>query len=340
MNKGKKGLLIGIIAGGLVLVGGLVALIILLGKKQDTFRVIKVMKAEGHCYVTRGDVADLEAYEGMALQSGDYIHVDGNSSMVLMLDEDKLAYVEQNTDFNLIAEGSSKDSRTKIELTKGALTCEIQKDLGSGSTYEVNTPNSTMAVRGTSFRVEVTDVDTIKKVLESSAVQPSMLFMAKTLESSGIQGMNTITRLTVTDGTVSVQLHDENGNKIGDEIDFKVDTDVLIGGNDSNSCIIKQITGIDPSTFPAVTIEFFIDIATGSGKMVISLDDLKDQDNKNKGPHMVTFMYGSVVFATQTVDYEAKAVEPQLMPEESGHWDVDFSLPVTTDTLVYWVSDN
>ena len=339
MSNGKKGLLIGIIAGGLVVVGGLVALILLLGKKQDTFRVIKVMKAEGHCYVSRGDVSDLEAYEGMALQSGDFIHVDGNSSMVLMLDEDKLAYVEQNTDFNLIAEGSGKDSRTKIELTKGALTCEIQKDLGNGSTYEVNTPNSTMAVRGTSFRIEVTDVDTIKKVLESSAVQPSMLFMAKTLEGSGVQGMNTITRLTVTDGNVQVQLHDENGNKVGDAIDFKVDTDVLIGGNDVNSCIIKDITGIDPSTFPAVTIEFFIDIATGSGKMVISLDDLKDQDNKNKGPHMVTFMYGSAVFATQTVDYEKTATEPQLMPTQSGHWDVDFSLPVTTDTLVYWITE-
>jgi hypothetical protein len=50
-------------------------------------------------------------------------------------------------------------------------------------------------------------------------------------------------------------------------------------------------------------------------------------------------MYGSAVFATQTVDYEKTATEPQLMPTASGHWDVDFNLPVTTDTLVYWVTE-
>ena len=339
MSSKKRGLLIGGIVGGLVIIAGVIFAILFFRKKPETFRVIKVLKAEGHCLITRGDISDLEAYEGMALQSGDSVHVDGNSSMVLMMDEDKIAYVEQNTDFNLLAEGSGKDSRTRIELTKGALTCEIQKDLDTGSTYEVNTPNSTMAVRGTSFRVEVTDVDTIKKVLECSAVQPSMLFMAKTLEGSGVEGMNTITRLTVTDGKVAVQLHDENGNKVGDEITFDVNTDVLIGGNDVDSCIIEEITGIDPSTFPAITIEFFIDIATGSGKMVITLDDLKKQGDDNKGPHMVTFMYGSTVFATQTVDYEMTATEPQLMPTPSGRWDVDFSLPVTTDTLVYWISN-
>ena len=60
--KSKKGLLIGGIIGGVALVGAIVAiLIIFLGKKEDTYRVIKVMKAEGHSYVTRGDITDLEA---------------------------------------------------------------------------------------------------------------------------------------------------------------------------------------------------------------------------------------------------------------------------------------
>ena len=247
----KKGAIIGIIVGALVVIAGVVAaLLIFKNKKSDAYRVIKVMRAQGHSTVARGDIDDLEAYEGMALQSGDSVHVDGNSSLVLMMDEDKLAYVEQNTDFSLVAEGTAKDSRTRIELTKGALTCEVRNELSSESTYEVNTPNSTMAVRATSFRIEVTNVETIRKVLESSAVQPSMLFMAKTLDSSGIKGLNTITRLTVTDGTVAVQLHDENGNPIGDEILFDADTDILIGGSDSNSCIIKEITGIDPSNSP------------------------------------------------------------------------------------------
>lgn len=331
----KKGAVIGIIVGGLVVVAGVVAaLLFFRNKKNDAYRVIKVMRAQGHSTVSRGDIDDLEAYEGMALQSGDSIHVDGNSSLVLMMDEDKLAYVEQNTDFSLVAEGTAKDSRTRIELTKGALTCEIREDLGGESTYEVNTPNSTMAVRGTGFRIEVTNVETIKKVLESKAIQPSMLFMAKTLDSSGIKGLNTITRLTVTDGHVAVQLHDENGNPVGDEMKFDADTDILIGGSDSDSCIIKEITGIDPTTFPDITVEFFIEISENSGKMVIAIQDLEDA--LDPGDHNVTFMYGDSVFATQVVPHEGTMTEPLFMPTENGSWDVDFSLPVTTDTMIYW----
>ena len=335
--KGKKiGIIIGISAGAVLLAAGVVTALLLKGKPEEVYRVIKVMTAEGHSYVTRGEIKDLEAYDGMALQSGDSIHVDGNSSLVLMLDEDKLAYVEQNTDFNIIAEGTAKDSRSRIELVKGALTCEIQNSLNAGSTYEVNTPNSTLAVMGTSFRIEVSDVQTIREVLESEAVQPSMLFMGKTLEGSGIEGLNTITRLTITDGVVKIQLHDENGNDIGDPIEFKVDTDILIGGNDTDSCIIEQITGIDVTTFSEITIEFFNDISEGSGKMIISGSDLKEVLEENKGPRTVTFMYKNTVFGTQIVPYEGTPSVPALKPAPSGSWDVDFSYPVTDDLFVYW----
>lgn len=335
--KGKKiGIIIGISAGAVLLAAGVVTALLLHGKAEEVYRVIKVMTAEGHSYVTRGEIKDLEAYDGMALQSGDSIHVDGNSSLVLMLDEDKLAYVEQNTDFNIVAEGTAKDSRSRIELVKGALTCEIQNSLNAGSTYEVNTPNSTLAVMGTSFRIEVSDVQTIREVLESESIQPSMLFMGKTLEGSGIEGLNTITRLTITDGVVKIQLHDENGNNIGDPIEFKVDTDILIGGNDTDSCIINQITGIDVSTFPEITIEFFNDISEGSGKMIISGSDLKEAIEDNNLPHTVTFMYKNTVFGTQIVPFEGTPSVPTLKPAPSGSWDVDFSLPVTDDLFVYW----
>ena len=68
----KKGAIIGIIAGALVVIAGVVAaLLIFKNKKEDTYRVIKVMRAQGHSYVSRGEIDDLEAYEGMALQSGE-----------------------------------------------------------------------------------------------------------------------------------------------------------------------------------------------------------------------------------------------------------------------------
>ncbi len=340
MSGKKIGLIIGIVAGAAVIAGGVIAAVTLLGKKTDVYRVIKVMTSEGHSYVTRGEITDLEAYEGMALQSGDSIHVDGNSSLILMMDEDKIAYVEQNTDFNIIAEGTAKDSRSRIELVKGALTCEIQNELSAESTYIINTPNSTMAVRGTSFRIEVSDVDTINEVLNSNVGQASMLFMAQNLKESGITGLNTITRLTVTDGKVSVQLHDENGNPVGEEMELEVDTDTLIGGNESDSCIIDKITGIDVKTFPSITIEFFYDIETGSGKMIISGDDLKDlseANNDENAVHTVTFIYGTSVFGEQDVKHGQNPEKPLFAPAEKGGWDVDFGRPVQNNIMVYWL---
>ena len=64
----KKGAVIGIIVGALVVIAGVVAaLLIFKNKKSDAYRVIKVMRAQGHSTVARGDIDDLEAYEGMAL---------------------------------------------------------------------------------------------------------------------------------------------------------------------------------------------------------------------------------------------------------------------------------
>jgi hypothetical protein len=37
--------------------------------------------------------------------------------------------------------------------------------------------------------------------------------------------------------------------------------------------------------------------------------------------------------------YEQTATEPGLRPTRSGRWDVDFSRPITTDTLVYWIEE-
>ena len=48
MNK-KTGIIIGGVVGGLVIITGIIAAIFLLkGKTNDSYRVIKVMKAEGH----------------------------------------------------------------------------------------------------------------------------------------------------------------------------------------------------------------------------------------------------------------------------------------------------
>ena len=62
MNGKKKGFLIGGIVAGLLIIAGVIVAILFLRKKSETFRVIKVIKAEGHCLITRGTIDDLEAY--------------------------------------------------------------------------------------------------------------------------------------------------------------------------------------------------------------------------------------------------------------------------------------
>lgn len=52
----------------------------------------------------------------------------------------------------------SEKSKTVIELQSGAITNDIRNKLSEGSSCEVNTPNSTMSVRGTMFRVVVYEV--------------------------------------------------------------------------------------------------------------------------------------------------------------------------------------
>ena len=84
------------------------------------------------------------------------MRVEEESSVVLSLDDDKYVLVEPGTQMSLTAEGSSADSRTVIHLEEGAVVSQLTQKLSDESSYEVTTPNSTMAVRGTVFRVEVT----------------------------------------------------------------------------------------------------------------------------------------------------------------------------------------
>jgi len=72
------------------------------------------------------------------------------------MDEDKYALVEPDSVLSLEASGSSADSKTVLHLESGAVSNRLESKLSDGSSYEVNTPNSTMAVRGTVFRVEIT----------------------------------------------------------------------------------------------------------------------------------------------------------------------------------------
>lgn len=151
MSK-KAGIVIGAVL--VIVVAAAAGFVALTGGKDEAYRSIMVYQVEGNATITRASVGEMEAYENLMLQSGDSVAVASESSLRLKLDDDKYLLAEQETRMNIVAEGDGENAKTYIDLEQGSVTSEIQNKLGQNASYEVNTPNSIMAVRGTIFRVE------------------------------------------------------------------------------------------------------------------------------------------------------------------------------------------
>ena len=183
-------------AAGVTAAAAAVAAVIVLNQPQ-TYRSIKVAEVDGHASVQRSVSETLDAYSGMNLQNGDIISTGGESSLQASLDSDKYILLDENTVIELEASGTEQDSRSLITLKQGSILNEITKKLSADSSYEISTPKAVMAVRGTSFAVE----------------------LVKQNDGSYISVLRTF------HGKVEVQLIDENGNPKG--------TPVTVGENSS-----------------------------------------------------------------------------------------------------------
>lgn len=100
-----------------------------------------------------------DAYVEEHLISGDAVSVMENSELLLLLDQDKHVYADANTHFSLEATGKEGSSKTKIVMHYGTVLCGIDNKLGDSESFEVETQNSLMAVRGTVFTVTYTETD-------------------------------------------------------------------------------------------------------------------------------------------------------------------------------------
>ena len=148
--KTTKGKVITI--GGVAVVAiGILAAVLLQG---NGYRSISVEQVEGSVNIA-GQKNNGQAYVGEHLYSGDDVTVMDQASLTMCMDNDKYVYADANTHFSLEASGAKEDSRIKINLDAGSELNELQSKLGPNDTYEVDTPNSTMSVRGTKFRVTV-----------------------------------------------------------------------------------------------------------------------------------------------------------------------------------------
>ncbi len=92
---------------------------------------------------------------GEKLESGRYLKTESSSDLTMLLDADKHVYAGNETRLHLTADGKKGSTKTRIELYEGTLVTGIDEKLGDDETFEINTPNATMAVRGTVFTVKV-----------------------------------------------------------------------------------------------------------------------------------------------------------------------------------------
>lgn len=120
--------------------------------KETVYRLIKVKSFVGEVTVEREE--KMEVFEGLQLISEDSVEVGRTSFLELLADSDKHIIAEGNTAFKLHSTGTETSGNITIDLLYGKSLFTIDNKLPDGSEFIVNTPNTTLSVRGTSYSVE------------------------------------------------------------------------------------------------------------------------------------------------------------------------------------------
>ena len=261
MKLGNKGITKGAIAAisaGVVVVGGIVVAVLLNLDGKTAFRNITVIDTLGTVSVYRESVNDtLDAYVDMNLESGDEVTVGPSSELDLKLDDDKFVYVEENTKMSLKAEGDSDNSKTQIFLSEGATLHKLDSKLSDSSTYEIETPNATMAIRGTI---------TWARVYKGEDGEVHSDFQ-------------------VYEGKTELQLHTVDGKPIGKTVEIPEGYQVKTrGGQDFSEIILQNVNDkeeelapIDYKELPTQTLKILKEIINSGRAIYVGVNTLPDR---------------------------------------------------------------
>lgn len=261
MKLGNKGITKGAIAAisaGAVVVGGIVVAVLLNLDGKTAFRNITVIDTLGTVSVYRESVNDtLDAYVDMNLESGDEVTVGTSSELDLKLDDDKFVYVEENTKMSLKAEGDSDNSKTQIFLSEGATLHKLDSKLSDSSTYEIETPNATMAIRGTI---------TWARVYKGEDGEVHSDFQ-------------------VYEGKTELQLHTVDGKPIGKTVEIPEGYQVKTrGGQDFSEIILQNVNDkeeelapIDYKELPTQTLKILKEIINSGRAIYVGVNTLPDR---------------------------------------------------------------
>lgn len=194
---------------------------------KDVARSISVEEVNGVVQVSNAK-GEMDAYVGERLMSGDDVKVDVDSNMTLLIDSDKHLFADAGTHFSLEATGKEKSTKTRINLYEGSALFGIDNKLKADELYEVDTPNATMAVRGTVFKVKyvtlgITTVEVIDGEVEATcqSLDGENTVLIKQGEKVEFSGFS---------GAVNVIVFSEDDENIGEDVEKAhtvVSSDVL-----------------------------------------------------------------------------------------------------------------
>ena len=294
-----------IVAGSAVVLGAIGAALFFLLPKKESYRLLKMFEFSGNGVVTRESKGDITPYTNMVLESGDTISLN-TGVMTIQADDDKFINLDEHTTIKLTATGTSSSSKTQIDLLEGGVTSDIRNKLSADSTYEVNTPNSAMSVRGTVFYTAIYEVDGVK-----------------------------YTRTCCFEGEVVSRLVYKNGTYSMEEVSVLKGKEVIIYEDATTTdYLYSEPQDIDYSTLPEeVLLDLKDHIDTQGEDLSITSNEIT---RILEGPYYVTFTYQGQEFGTQIVNKGELAQVPALSPSETGNWDFNFKTPMDRDVTIEW----
>lgn len=306
----NKKFLIGMIGAAIVAAGVIVGVLFLSGQ-EESYRTIQIYQLDGTAEVTRQPQQVIEPYENMMLQNQDGVRIFEKSYLYMKLDEDKYVLGEPLTEFTLEAAGTSQDSKTRIELKKAAVVSHITESLGEDSSYRVDTPNSTMAVRGTSFRVYV--------------------WYDKDGESHSL--------LQVYEGTVEVHLVYPDGSISEESRLIQAGETVYVWGSNETSNYESANEEVNYYKLDIPTLEFLKIGIKDIKNFPMKIRDVDEIIRLKQTYFDVIFMNGQKEFGRQSVLFDHYATDPSLTPTPKGRWNFNFRTAIRERTEIKWIEE-
>ena len=280
----------------LILVG-IAAAIMMMNSGGSTYRGITAKEVSGSVSIT-GDINSGQAYSGEKLYSGDDVNVPEQSSITVLIDNNKYIYAEAETHFVISADQTEDHSRIRIALDKGSELNDLRTTLGAGDSFDVDTPNSTLSAKGTKFNASVyTDGDIVYTLLE------------------------------VSEGNVDVKLRTAGGTYTGTEQTFGAGESVIIRGGSDFSEFTHDENGetvrhLDLSALPT----------NGTARLTALISRSSDGTVKTEPEPEKAETSEPQITPTEITYDTTEAPEPEIIPETTTEEAPEPAAPVTEST--------